>query len=511
MDKEYWFSKKQKQFLKGIDTFYYSVKLSNDFRQDTSDPYVLQFRKVADEFRSGKDGIGFFNTDFPFHDKVDHSFNAVYRMFTFSRFYNFCLEKVDDFDMFVSNYIPSYDVEDPEKNKTPEIIVQIRSCALWEKGVYKAFSDSLEFVKQFCAGFGFDIVDIHENRCDYACHTNYITSPEKFFSESNFFNMQVSSFRGDTRHNTWYKNRYESDYIALGRRGDKCFVRIYLKTKEVVEQGYKGYFLKMWHLSGMISNYDFYCLEEAYKMKSWIYLDVARLKWALHNDDTLDEKAVKVINDHLSASAPDYDMIHRLADRYTPMITKILNIEFQVMYKMSRSFEIIHLKDNEGITRRIYDYLDNYCLIYEYLTRKTLRLVRTDQKDTNKSRRDNIEFWNRLRSAKSVDMKKRPDIKLLRQYSTKLDIEVRKKRAVHSLSNFAYLVNHNSETDIACDASDLLSLLNDNDIKHIKEYKEKICKTQNKDLPLIIQRCRNVMFYDLDRDLYFCEGDVYED
>lgn len=511
MNRDYWFSKKQQQFMKGIDTFYYSVKLSNDFRQDSSDSNVLQFRKVVDEFRSGKDGISFFSSDFPYHDKVSDSFTGIYRMFTFSRFYNFCLEKTDDFDMFVATYIPSYDVQDPEKNKTPEIIVQLRSCSLWEKGVYKAFADSLEFVKEFCAGFGFNIVDIHENRCDYACHTNYIKSPEKFFSESNFFNMQVSSFKGDQRHNTWYKNRYESDYIALGRRGDKCFVRIYLKTKEVVEQGYKGFFLKMWHLSGMISNYDLYCLELAYQVKSWIYLDVARLKWALQYDDELSDSDIKIINDHLCAAAPDHDMIHTLADKYTPKITTILNIEFQVMYKMSRSIQLIHLKDNDGVTKRIYDYLDNYSIIYEYLTRKTLRLVRTDQADTNKSRRDNIEFWNRLRAAKSIDMKKRPDIKLIRQYSTKLDIEMRKKRAIHAVSNFAFMVNHNSDSDIACDASDLLSLINDNDIKHIKEYKDKLSRTKNTDLPLIVQRFRNVVFYDLDRDSYFCEGDVYED
>ena len=38
-------------------------------------------------------------------------------------------------------------------------------------------------------------------------------------------------------HSTVYDDdELEKDYIAIGRRGDKCFIRIYLKSKEVVQQ-----------------------------------------------------------------------------------------------------------------------------------------------------------------------------------------------------------------------------------------------------------------------------------
>ena len=43
--KEYWFSYRQRKFLHNIDTFYYSVKLQNDFRSDTNDWDVLSFRR----------------------------------------------------------------------------------------------------------------------------------------------------------------------------------------------------------------------------------------------------------------------------------------------------------------------------------------------------------------------------------------------------------------------------------------------------------------------------------
>ena len=44
-NKVYWFDLKQKKFLHQIDTFYYSVKLLNDFTKDTTDKSCLHLRK----------------------------------------------------------------------------------------------------------------------------------------------------------------------------------------------------------------------------------------------------------------------------------------------------------------------------------------------------------------------------------------------------------------------------------------------------------------------------------
>ena len=46
-NREYWFDFKQKKFLHNIDTFYYSVKLVEDFTNDSSDDSVLRFRKSS--------------------------------------------------------------------------------------------------------------------------------------------------------------------------------------------------------------------------------------------------------------------------------------------------------------------------------------------------------------------------------------------------------------------------------------------------------------------------------
>ena len=62
-NRNFWFDYKQKKFLHNIDTFYYSVKLCDDFRSDTNDLSVIKFRKV---FQNLKDKMGY-NDSIPFY------------------------------------------------------------------------------------------------------------------------------------------------------------------------------------------------------------------------------------------------------------------------------------------------------------------------------------------------------------------------------------------------------------------------------------------------------------
>ena len=52
---------------------------------------------------------------------------------------------------------------------------------------------------------------------------------------------------------------YEIDYVSMGKRSDKVFIRIYLKSKEVIEKNYKPWFFKVWLFNGLINRYDLYC------------------------------------------------------------------------------------------------------------------------------------------------------------------------------------------------------------------------------------------------------------
>lgn len=488
MDVNIWHTKKSKQFLKNIDTFYYSIFFDQDLTKGSGSFSVDRFRSFCSSMKNEIDSKDLYVGKEKYH--------VIYMPGSFS-IYNIRLNKPGYFDLFLAPSVPT--------NTTPHAVMQLRSRPLWEEGAYAAFEESFRFIELFAAQFGLTVREVRENRCDFACHSNYLSDPERFFEEKHFIKMWVGSvgrnYRDKTRemncHITAYDDdEIEKDYIAIGKRGDKCFIRIYLKSKEVVQEGYKGWFLKLWYLAGMISRYDLYCLEEAYKRKSWTYVEIARLMWALEYDDTLSDDVISEIKSALEAETPDYSKIRKLAKKYTKEVTKIFNIEFQCMRDMSKSFQLI--RKNEGNKAGVLDYLDNYELIYEYLTRVSLRLVRTDSSDSHRERRDNCEFWERLRNAKTIDFKKKhKDIKLIRKYNSNINLEIRKKRAISTLSSFGYSMNLKEDGNILDDASELLSILNDNDLEYIDQHKKKLASRNTEVLPDELRHNRKIfVFYD---------------
>lgn len=469
MNNQFWHTKKSKQFLKNIDTFYYAIFFEEDFTPYTQNTDVINLRKQCENLKKLADGCDF--------DFGKEKYRVSYMPGSFSCYgVRFC--KPEYFDFFLAPMVHT--------DTTPHAIMQLRSRPLWEEGIYAAFEESMHFVELFAQAFHLTVKEVRENRCDFACHSNYLNDPERFFEKKHFVKMWIGSVgRNDREKVKEYNNHItvydddeiEDDYIAIGKRGDKCFIRIYLKSKEVVQMGYKGFFLQLWYLSGMISRYDLYCLEEAYKRKSWNYVNIARLEWALQYDDGLTDVDKQMIRNLLEADKQDINAIRRAAKKFTPEVTKIFNIEFQCMRDMSKSFDLI--QKNEGKCARVYDYLDNFELIYEYLTRVSMRLVRTDSGDSNKQRRANCEFWERLRKAKTVDFKKKhKDIKLLRKYTSNVNLEIRKKRAISSLSSFGYSLSQDVDGNILDDASRLISILNDNDLDYIDKHKKKL-KSRN--------------------------------
>lgn len=464
-DEEYWYKHQQKKFMHNIDTFYFSVKLHDDFTESSEAYNVRNVRKIIKKYTACSDAVPF--TEFPYQSPV------LYRRGSFGTkhmCYNFRLEVPEQFDFYFASKVP--ESSESVFSVTSEIVIQIRSRMLWELGARIAYDKAFEFVQQFCRHFDLTIAEVKENRCDFCWHTNALADPETYFSDENLAAMQVSRFKGNMKH-VVYKGKYgyELDYIALGKRGDKCFLRMYLKTKEVVEMGYKSFFFYFWFFNGLISRYDLYVLEEAYKRKNWNYVDVARLKFALDNFDLgLRRAEIQALVD----SEPfNYPAITKLADELTPQITKIYNIEFQVMRKMSKSFKLVASDKNQGLSKRIYDFLDNRKMITNYLTHDTFRLVDYKQ-NPHKSRCDYTDFWKRLRSTKQVDVHlKNSQLKIERDYTSKLDLEIRKQKAVRSIASFSVAATRKPATTIYEDAAELLSVLNDNDIRNLHTYKHR--------------------------------------
>ena len=467
---EFWLSFKKKKFLHNIDTFYYSVKFTNDFTDDSTEKSVLYLRKFF-QLRQ-KDLFSSFGNIVSVYFQELGNLNLV--PYSFSGFYNICLEKPEEFMIFFAPRVPR---SQKGASVTCEMIVQIRSYMLWTLGTVEAFKRSYEYVQKFAEMFHLTIDFVQENRVDYCWHSNYLSSPEKFFSIENFYKMRVDRFKG-AHFNTEKvgSEDYLIDYIALGKRGQKCFVRIYLKSKEVVEMGYKPFFFKVWLFHGLINRYDLFCYEECFKRGSWGYLDIARLKFYMEYgaDKFLKEKAWRFIKDNENQLHVT-DEIRRFADQLTPKINLVVNVEFQTMRKASKSYPLIPFKDNsdKGGCKRIYDYFDNHYMIANYLTSSILRLVETTG-DSNKSRRPDCGFWKALRNTKFVDVLVPKDgLPFVRQYNRQLSVDVMKRQFINKAVMLSFYNKGINRESPASDAFDAVMNLNDNDIKMAMRYKQK--------------------------------------
>lgn len=475
-NRKYWFDFKQKKFLHNIDTFYYSVKLMEDFTNDSYDDAVLQFRKFFEQQQSILSAN--FSEGVPLYfDGCDNT--LLLRPCTFARFFSICLSCADWFDIFIAPVVPHG--SDGGLSVTSEIVVQIRSYMLWMYGVHEAFERSYEYVKAICDNFSLHIAYCQENRIDYCWHSNYLSNPEKFFAPDNFYRMRVDRFKDALIHTAKVGSEdYEIDYVSLGKRSDKVFIRIYLKSKEVIEKNYKPWFFKVWLFNGLINRYDFYVYEQCYMKHSWAYLDTARLKfYSEYGEDEIQRRAcLDVVEGNVTMSP---DSLRRFADSLTPKVNLIMNVEYQTMRRHTKTYELVPFRDNSSkqTAKRIYDYLDNRKIIADYLTHYVFRLVEPSG-DTNKSRRDYCAFWKALRSCRMVDVNVRQkEVKLIRQYCRKLNSTMMKKRVINAAVTLGIYTRGINEDSVIQDCVEALCQLNDNDIHDAYRYKKKKARQFN--------------------------------
>lgn len=464
-----WFGYSRNKFLHNIDTFYYSVKFRNDFRLKTSDAHVLKMRRF---FKLQYDYLNN-NEDQPELYLPDLGDHLYLKPVTFSRFYTTCLTYPEYFDIFFAPVVPK--AADGGESVTSECVVQIRSYMLWIMGVRDAFENSYRYVKNIAKFFGLEIESVQENRIDYCWHSNYLKDPETFFSPENFYKMRVDRFKNATYvTNKVGSEDYEIDYVALGKRSDKVFVRIYQKTREVIEQNYKPWFLKIWEMQGLISKYDQWVYERCYQKKNWFYRFTARLEFFLEHGQ--DPYYLSYVREILEGKLTiEEDALIKLADKLTPKLNYVVNVEFQTMRRHSKSYELlpIHNNTDKGETQRIYDYLDNRKLIIDYLTDKVFKMVEKTG-DSNKCRRPYCGFWKALRNTRCLDMKMIPeDKKLVRNYNRKLSVESMKKRVIGSAVTLGIYVRGINEDSPLQDCFEALMRMNDNDIMEANRYKQK--------------------------------------
>lgn len=477
---EYWFYRKQQKNLHNIDSFYYSVMLENDFCEPGDDNvhfFVQQLEAFKNRLLETNELYGDIATTYDPLGLVSDD-TLVYALKpSYAHFYNHCVSCPDSYDIFIAGRTPNAD--------TPAIVVQIRSKDLWLLGPNAIYEKSFNSVKKICALYHLTIQSVSENRCDYAWHTNYLQSPEKYLHIDNFSKMQVSHFRRiQYQYQFGSNDSYENDYIALGKRSDKIFVRMYLKTKEVVENSYKPFFINLWFYNNLISRYDKYVLENCYDLKNWKVRDIIRLQFYYDygSSDIYKKECYAAMESYFRKGSCNWDYISKLADRLTPKLTTIMNVEFQVMRRMSKSFCLVDLHPGNEVDHRIKTYLDNHQLITDYLLESVLRLVDRNTA-LKKSECTDTLFWQSIKRTKMIDVaKKNKNIAALhRNYSREHSIELMKNSFVNKAVTLGiYTHGLDYKEDIQTTIADTLCILNDNDVKRAERYRSKVALRFNK-------------------------------
>lgn len=491
------FDRIDKKFLHNIDSFYYVIKVKNDWNYDANCRLFVSFlEKYRQESKRSYEPVLMFQNDDKFKDlSTKWLMNGV----SFAK-YEYDMGIPDKFHCFVMNRSLNSD--------TAEFWVQIRSQYLWLDGEYKAIEESLSEIKKVLDIFGIEIEKVTENRIDYAYHTNIIQDPTNFFQPKNFNKMQKSRF-GRWSLEGSFRGQFDTDvdYFTLGRKkSNNLFFRVYDKTKEVIEQQYKQFFIQLWYLEKMISYFDFYCIEKAFlhvSNNNYKYLDIARLEFYMDYGTNKEHKAD--IYALLNEKSKDYEAIEKLADKLVPKVTKIMNVELETKRKFYRSLDesvnaLLKVKTPNvpDYAKQLYIKLDNKQVFHDHLVcnnkegQGVIRFLDYKAKNkfgkpwTDKSKFPTADWWKRLQGCKVNRRYKSENVKLMRTYQQTLSATIMKKKITNAISTYSlYLHGEDVRNDTYNDIVDYMATLNESDVEKAIEYKRK-------KMTLLAERLENV-------------------
>lgn len=453
-----WFDYTPQKFMWCVDNLYYTIDVSGVIKSFISDLSILK-RKTIESNQP--------------QNIIDNVFMNEHSMG-----YSYHITKPHMFDIFINDTASC-------------IIVQLRSEGIWLEGLENAFYDSLLTVYSILEPYDITVATITENRIDIAHHTNYIQDFQSFFKEENLAAMQVSRLKRYTKQGDLIHNSASGDYVAFGcRSSNNIFVRIYNKSKEVVQMGYKQFLVQIWYDNGLISKYDKYIFDDIFEnaQRKWEYRHISRCKFFLEygKDETIKDS----IRQLLSKGTNEYLKYKKIADGCVPDITSITNVEFEVGRNFTRSIkhldidfpiplepDFIQTDPLTGETatwipaneRRIYSIIHSAHVIRKHLTTKSICFVKYSGKYKNieKKKRPIADWWTRLISCGNAKV----NATLSRDYQHKSDLIHFKIRSLNSLASFAAHTNHNdsAETDFEM----FINNLNDNDLERYHRIKNK--------------------------------------
>lgn len=458
-----WFSYTRSKFISHVDTFYYSVKTIGDWSLNLGSCALIGTLKVLKEQAEKEGEAQPFMEDDVFSDLV------VKPRFGFGM-YRYGISKEDCFDIFVAESVPNL--------QTSTIVVQLRSEGIWLRGLQDAFYESLVYLYGILERYAIQIGDITENRIDFAYHTNYIQDMLSFFKEENLGQMQVSSFKRWSKEGSFLGDTMYNDYISLGRRkSNSAFVRIYNKSKEVVEMGYKQFFVPIWRQNGLISAFDQYVFDRIFERgkQSWNYKEVARCLFYL--DYGQDDEIKLGIRQLLAFEDSDVKDYKKLADSCVPDLTDVVNIEVQTKRKFYYDFLFPKLEQPDWVPlceRRIHKIFHMLQSIRDFITHDTIRFVKFkgEHAKLRRERRPTADWWLRLSACGELGG---ISYDLCKEYQKRYDTQRSKSRSLTSIATLASLLEDWDTDDFSLseDVADILCHLNDNDLKRYDTLRQK--------------------------------------
>ena len=456
-EQDRYFNLSKEKVTAHVDTLYYTVSIFND-----SNDCCEGVQALLNQLRGFKSQKAFSPLT-----TIDYfGLNVETTRFVH---YEFCLRLEEKFDIFISSILPN--------PFTPRIVVQLRSRFLVQAGTSQAICVSFKYVEEILNSFGLEVGEVNENRIDYAFHTNLIQNPYKFFNDDLLLKKLKSKLR------TYHKvgdigKKIEIDYISFGHRNSNdIFVRIYNKSREVIEKNYKMFFIDKWFKDKLINGYDHYVYTRAYEMGSYVTgILVGRIEWYLeygHNESI--KETLNAVKSSCYVNSDNVDQLRKVVDEFLPPITLIMNIEYQTkrkfysslndfieMYQMpyfeSGKFKGFYEKGTLPLFR-LFSILTLRSEICNYLTSTTLSFVENKGKKEEKF----CYFWQRIHDC-YIEEYDRRIIDLWRSYERNVDLEKTKRRICGTVASISILKNNGyNENKFLEDVSDVLCTYNDND------------------------------------------------
>lgn len=476
------FTISRSKFVPHIDTLYYSVFLQNDMAHSKNENNSIP-SNILELIEFLKYSKSLFNTDDDLLHERDFWLDAENSLLFSKRsfgIYEYCIRKEGYFDIFIADYLPN--------DNTPRIVVQLRSIGLWTVGEYELILESYNYLNKILKMFDINILKCQENRIDFCYHTNSIQNPDKLYNDDCLSNNLHTSFSIYNKVGRKHGKKLTVEYLSLGQRSsNNLFFRSYNKTREVIEENYKEFFLNYWLVEGLISYYDFYVYSFAYKHKNYSYIYWGMLEFYIQNGKDRD-----LLNQcvYIKEHSKDYTIeeLKYFILPICPSPTLVLNIEFQCMRKFFYSFDKILNEISLPIEHecfeqpllKIFQILDNRKLFLDYLTKNVVSFekdISTTERDSLLKNNDDslyLDFWKRLRRCK-VSINYKGDI--YRSYSRSINKELLISRIKGALASLS-LYDENWTTDINDDMSYLINILNDNDVETDKDG---VCTVIDKD------------------------------